>query len=417
MLKSLLLLLLLSFYGFAFNTDDIASNFDESTQLHIIKRLDLDKDFIYDTPYNNLKNDLKQIDIISFKKAIEKNPEIFFTLKKLIRQSDVPDLFLYMAMIESQFLIHAKSHKKAVGLWQILPSTAKLLKLKITPNIDERRDPIKSTQAAIRYLSYLHKRFKKWYLAAMAYNCGETRLAHAIKKAESDNIFALLDPRYSYLPKETKDYIRRLLVSALIAQSAPVQKTIQNLRKKTQPLLPHTLTKTYRIRDLAQIYHIPPKKFKHFNAHIKKDPISAKSTIYLPKSLLSEYRTKAKGLYTPPKDMTLYHIAQKFHLSFLALQKLNPNIHLFAKANQSVKLPIAITPKEALIHFKPLIEKKQINDHHTIPTHFTFPYVVQPNDTLFTISLRFNNKITTIQRLNPKIGYHLEENQTIKLMR
>ncbi len=413
MLKTLLLLFLFNFHSFAFDMKDIASNFDESTQLHIIKRLDLDKDFIYDTPYNNLLNELKQIDIISFKKAIEKNPEIFFTLKQIIRKSDVPDLFLYMAMIESQFLIHAKSQKKAVGLWQILPSTAKLLKLKMTPQIDERRDPIKSTQAAIRYLSYLHKRFKKWYLAALAYNCGETRLSRAIKKAQSDDIFALLDPRYSYLPKETKDYIRRLIVSALIAQSAPVQKTIRTLRKKTQPLLPHSLTKTYHISDLAQIYHITPKKFKHFNAHIKKDPIKAKSTIYLPKSLLSEYRAKAKGLYTPPKDMTLYHIAQKFHLSFLALQKLNPDIHLFAKAGQKIKLPAKVE-KEHTITFKPLIAQKR---GHNTPTHFTFPYVVQPNDTLLTISLKFNNKITTIQRLNPNIGYRLETNQTILLMR
>ena len=129
------------------------------------------------------------------------------------------DLLIYISMIESGFTPDIVSSKKAVGLWQFMPATAKHYKLEVCNGLDERCDPDSSTKAAITYLRKLHKQFGKWYLAVMAYNCGEGRLAKAIKKAGSDDLSILIDDHDKYLPKETRKYIKKILLVAMIGEA------------------------------------------------------------------------------------------------------------------------------------------------------------------------------------------------------
>lgn len=105
-------------------------------------------------------------------------------------------------MTESSLKTRAYSRKKASGLWQFMPETAKQYNLKTDDYVDERRDLIKSTEAASKHLSYLHDRFGKWYLAAIAYNCGGGRLSKAIEKAGSDKLSVLLDEEKIYSKRE-----------------------------------------------------------------------------------------------------------------------------------------------------------------------------------------------------------------------
>ena len=107
-------------------------------------------------------------------------------VKDVLREQNIPDVFIYMAMAESNFDIEAKSNVQATGLWQFMDGTAKRYNLRIDPYVDERMDLVKSTVAASKYLDSLHRRFDKWYLAAIAYNCGEGRMIEAITRATID---------------------------------------------------------------------------------------------------------------------------------------------------------------------------------------------------------------------------------------
>jgi len=122
-------------------------------------------------------------------------------------------------MVESGFSSDAVSPKKAVGLWQFMPATAKDYNLSICNSYDERCDTISATSAAINYLNKLHKQFGKWYLAAMAYNCGEGCVSKAIKSAGTDELSILLDSRSKYLPRETREYIKKILLVAMIGEN------------------------------------------------------------------------------------------------------------------------------------------------------------------------------------------------------
>lgn len=107
-------------------------------------------------------------------------------IKDILRQEGIPDVFIYMAMAESYFAVDARSNVKATGIWQFMYETAQRYDLQYNMYVDERMDLIKSTQAATKYLNYLHDRFGKWYLAAIAYNCGEGRVIEGITRARID---------------------------------------------------------------------------------------------------------------------------------------------------------------------------------------------------------------------------------------
>lgn len=134
---------------------------------------------------------------------------------------DMPKDLIYLAAIESEFNPNAKSPVKAVGLWQFMSGTARRFGLKVGGRVDERRDPARATDAALDYLSALHDRFGSWYLAAAAYNSGEGTVLHALRRVTgrdtgTDADFFTILPD---LPKETQDYVPKLIAAAKIGNS------------------------------------------------------------------------------------------------------------------------------------------------------------------------------------------------------
>ena len=126
-----------------------------------------------------------------YREKFDAGYDVIPLLKSMMNEAQIPQEFLFLAMAESEFNLRAYSPKKASGIWQIVPKTAKEWGLKITDFVDERRDPIKSTKMAIKYLQYLKNATGEWYLAAMAYNCGIGRLKKGIKRAGTEDIAVL----------------------------------------------------------------------------------------------------------------------------------------------------------------------------------------------------------------------------------
>ena len=138
-----------------------------------------------------------------------------------LKARGMPQDLLYLALIESGFSPRAHSKASAVGIWQFIAETGQRYGLEVTQEIDERRDPLKATNAALDYLQDLYDRFGSWYLAAAAYNTGENRVERILRERVGgargdDALFWRIAP---YLPQETRDYVPLMLAAGHIAKS------------------------------------------------------------------------------------------------------------------------------------------------------------------------------------------------------
>jgi membrane-bound lytic murein transglycosylase D len=139
-------------------------------------------------------------------------------ITKKLDDRGMPRELIYLAMIESNFNPTARSRVSAVGLWQFMSGTARQLGLLVGRGRDDRKDPAKSTDAALTYLSDLHTRFGSWYLAAAAYNSGAGTVSKALRKVTGkttgtdEDFFRIL----AVLPKETQDYVPKLIATAMV---------------------------------------------------------------------------------------------------------------------------------------------------------------------------------------------------------
>lgn len=134
----------------------------------------------------------------------------------ILREEGLPPELAYLPLIESAFRPHAVSGAGAVGLWQLLASTGRHYGLRIDRYVDERRDPVKSTRAAAKYLKDLHATFGDWHLSLAAYNSGE----HAIARLLTNPSVTFWQLRQSgHLRAETADFVPKFLAAVQIAES------------------------------------------------------------------------------------------------------------------------------------------------------------------------------------------------------
>lgn len=119
----------------------------------------------------------------------------------------------YLPVIESALEPTAVSRAGAVGLWQFMLATGKRYDLKVNSLVDERRDPIKSSWAAARYLRDLYKIYGDWNLVIAAYNCGPTKINKAIHRADGVRDYWTI---YPYLPQETRGYVPAFIAANYI---------------------------------------------------------------------------------------------------------------------------------------------------------------------------------------------------------
>jgi len=136
-----------------------------------------------------------------------------------LARKDLPPSLRYLPVIESGYSPRAVSRASAVGLWQFMAPTARGFGMQVTPLLDERRDPLKSTEAATDFLRDLRNQFGSWYLALAAYNSGPARVQRVLNRyapmvPPSDSLYWALRHR---LPRETREFLPKLLAAVEVA--------------------------------------------------------------------------------------------------------------------------------------------------------------------------------------------------------
>jgi len=388
--------------------------FNHNKEVALLEAFDIEASFLYDPIMNKMKTKKSTMHKNKhFFKAMDEAYIFIPAIKSILAEHGVPPEFLYLAMAESNFSTRAYSKKRASGLWQFMPKTGKAYGLKIDEYVDERRDLIKSTEAAAKYLSHLHKRFGKWYLAAIAYNCGGGRLNKAIKKAGTDELSVLLDPKKRYIPRESRFYIRKIVALAMIGQDEQflMNSEYEHLLNRANAYSISTvqLSSGDSIRRLSKTVGIPLKELKKLNRHLKYDfvpPYAKAYDIYIPYIKLNEFKRK----YTPQPMKNIYkvhvvkrgdnlsYIGKKYGVSYRVIKDFNKLKSSRLRLKQKLIIPIDTR-----------LRVKKINSKHY--------YMVKKGDTLGSISRAYKVSVTNLKLQNHlkgsiiKIGDRLRINE------
>ncbi len=157
-----------------------------------------------------------------FQALLESSGVFEALIRDKLRERSMPEELLYLAMIESGLSPLAESRVAAVGLWQFMDPTARDLGLRMDEYVDERRDPVRATDAALDYLFWLRARFGSWYLAVAAYNAGYSRIERILELYADGRTGdeAIYWEILRHLPRETREYVPRLIATALLAADA-----------------------------------------------------------------------------------------------------------------------------------------------------------------------------------------------------
>lgn len=151
-----------------------------------------------------------------YRRWVERSARYIPLMQPLLEKHGCPRDTVYLAMIESGFSNRAYSWAHASGPWQFISETGKRFGLHQDFWVDERRDPLKATVAAARYLKELHGQLGHWYLAWAGYNAGGGRIRKAVDRRGTTNFWELLEGRA--LPRETQHYVPKLIAAALVGK-------------------------------------------------------------------------------------------------------------------------------------------------------------------------------------------------------
>ena len=354
----------------------------------------------------------KRFFIEAYKRSGKYRPQIVSALEK----AGLPVELSWLPLIESGFRVNALSKARALGLWQFIPSTGYKFGLKRNTYIDGRLDPMKSTTAAIEYLSELHNIFGDWTTVLAAYNCGEGQVLRVIRTQNInylDNFWDL----YERLPLETARYVPRFMATLHIVKnlekygldSVPVDKPFEyetiivskqaHLRDiaKTIGETEETLIKLnpeLRYRILPQDNYplrVPPDKGQIVLAKLDEIPVSH------PPQLAYVYHRIRPG-------ESLSTISRRYRCSVRSIMRANNlNRSTFIVAGKKLKIP----RKGTIVY--------RSEEYNEIKYKNASSHVVKRGDSLWIIAKRYGTTTKKIQELNNLSTANLHIGQVLRI--
>ena len=349
---------------------------------------------------------------------LERSSRYIPMMKGVFRERGMPDELAYIALIESGFSPTAFSHASAVGYWQFIRGTGLRYNLKIDPYVDERRDPILSTQAAANYLDTLYSMFGDWHLALASYNAGENRIAGAVRRGRSRDFWELASKR-RILPRETQNYIPKYVAAVYIA-SNPEKYGFTNIN--FQPEFEYEsvlIDKPISLELLAESLGVTYEDLKRMNPRYKSDYVPLYSdrdnAVRVPvgrvqealASLEKSYATAPRRYvasfeyYRVRRGDTLSGIARKFRTSIAKIRDLNDwhGRKTMIRIGQKIKVPDGM-PTQVVDRESKKKSYRNENSNRMNANEKTKYHVVQKGETLLGIAHRNGLTMNELVRLN-----------------
>lgn len=198
-------------------------------------------------------------------------------VENIFAEFDLPSDLVNLSLVESGFNPYAYSRAKATGPWQFMKGTGLLYGLRIDHYVDERRDPIKSTVAAARYLRDLYDLFGAWPLAMAAYNAGEGKVLRALQRAQAESFSDI--SKTKLIRGETKQYVPRIMAATIIAKN-PDQYGFSQDPAPLHQFEEVVVTRPLHFRAIANVTGIPYAELRLLNPELRRDATPPDDSAY-----------------------------------------------------------------------------------------------------------------------------------------
>jgi len=222
----------------------------------------------------------------TFTAGIEKAQKYLPQMIEILESNGVPGEMVWIVYVESRFNRNA-SYRGAGGYWQMLASTARSLGLRVDRWVDERRDPIKSTKAAAKYLKTLHKQYDSWTLALAAYNAGCGPIACAVKK------YRVMDGELygRKLPARSAVYVSKVLAAMEIMREPAKHGFEYPNYCKPKDFDPVLIKSPLKLQEIASWIDVPVSQLQELNPSLRQDAMPPDSgfALRLPPGLREKF--------------------------------------------------------------------------------------------------------------------------------
>lgn len=335
-------------------------------------------------------------------------------IRSRLRERGMPEDLFYLAMIESGLSTRAYSHAHAAGIWQFIAETGRRYGLEVSTYLDERRDPVKSTEAALDYLEELYERFGSWYLAAAGYNSGENRVDRILRERAGgergdDELYWRIA---SHLPRETRDYVPLMLAAGHIGKD-PNAYGFYGIEH--QPPLAFDRVEVDGGTSLAAVAAaagVDAAAVGDLNPHLIREvtppgrawevrvPVGRRTAVLANLERMTEGERAAAVTHRVARGETLSHIARRYALTVDAVRSANPGVNpRRLQVGQTVHVPVGGTTRVA----------SQGAAQRSWTT-----YQVRRGDTLSHIAVRHGVTVRQIREWNG-IGTRIYAGQRLRL--
>jgi len=330
--------------------------------------------------------------------------ELYFPLfEQQLDNYELPLELKYLAIVESALNPQAKSYSGATGLWQFMYFTGKEYGLDVTSYIDERKDPLKSTQAACEYFVKLYDMFGDWNLVLAAYNGGPGYLQRKINNVGSYDFWEL----YPYLRKETRNYIPNFIaVNYAMNHAAEHNIFSESLDLNISTTDTITIKKQVEIDLLVELLCVSKEMITYLNPCYKKNIFPANSILTLPLFAVADFLNNEQTNYAfidavdakeilIDEERIVYDVVKGDYLGRIA-EEFGVKVFELKKWNNLVDTDLDI--KDKLVVY---VKKNQNNDVSLSRSDKKNEYVVQPGDTLWGIAKKHEGiSVWKIKSLN-----------------
>lgn len=271
--------------------------------------------------------------------VLESAMEYRLFVRKSVQDNNLPEILEYLPVVESNYKTSAKSKSGAIGMWQFMANSVYPF-LILDDFVDERLDPWKSTEAALKKLTENYNYFNDWLIAIAAYNCGVGAMNKILRKAEKKDFWYLVDKKL--LPQQTADYVPKLIAIADLAiNSEYYQIDLPNHNEEYEMLINEKngdfdyiiVEKAYSLKQLASEMRMDYETLKKLNPSFVRGmtyPVK-KSEIRLPLGMKKSAEDAIAKLipidfpfkYTVEKGDSLWSISRKYKVSIQSICDLN----------------------------------------------------------------------------------------------